>query len=214
MERFDSFRYLYPPRPEVAIPAPAIGRYDTGEYIAQPKLNGTCTVLFLDGKVRAEVYNRHREEQSNCRMGVQELGCLHRGQGWMVLVGEYMNKSKAGGDGLPFNHKLVLFDIMVYEGQLLTGTAFEERLSLLQTLYPPPIGVSEAGLWDTAHKGVYRVQSYYKGFEDIYGNLIRVDMMEGLVIKRRAAKLEPPLRERNNIGWQVKVRKPTKNYHF
>jgi hypothetical protein len=39
-------------------------------------------------------------------------------------------------------------------------------------------------------------------------------MYEGLVMKRPTGTLETGMREANNTGWQVKVRKATKNYEY
>jgi hypothetical protein len=39
-------------------------------------------------------------------------------------------------------------------------------------------------------------------------------MVEGFVLKRKSGKLEMMTREQNNVGWSVKVRKPTSNYKF
>jgi hypothetical protein len=44
--------------------------------------------------------------------------------------------------------------------------------------------------------------------------LIKIDMIEGLVLKRKSAKLEIGNTENNNTKSQVKFRKPTKNYKF
>jgi len=39
-------------------------------------------------------------------------------------------------------------------------------------------------------------------------------MIEGFVLKKPSGKLESGLREKNNMGWQLKIRKPTKNYQY
>jgi hypothetical protein len=44
--------------------------------------------------------------------------------------------------------------------------------------------------------------------------LVSVEMYEGLVFKKPSAKLDVGYKPANNTGWQVKVRKPTKNYSY
>ena len=89
--------------------------------IAQPKLNGSNAVIFMNGK---DVYffNRHNQRMTNVQLSKDELLRLYSGEGWMVINGEYLNKSKNDESGLPFNHTLVIFDILVHNGTYLLGT--------------------------------------------------------------------------------------------
>jgi hypothetical protein len=43
---------------------------------------------------------------------------------------------------------------------------------------------------------------------------VGIDMVEGLVLKRKSAKLEVGSTENNNTKSQIKVRKATKNYKY
>jgi hypothetical protein len=63
-------------------------------------------------------------------------------------------------------------------------------------------------------KNVYRATSYYANFENLYSKLVTTDMYEGIVLKRADAKLTLGMTEKNNNSWQIKCRKPTKNYAF
>ena len=60
----------------------------------------------------------------------------------------------------------------------------------------------------------FRIKSYDKGFTDLYNSFLNVDMVEGLVLKRKTAKLEIGTSVDNNSKSQIKVRKSTKNYKF
>src|SRR3990172_6094895 len=202
----NEFVYLYPPRPEFAIPPVALGRYDNGKYVAQPKLNGSCCVLEIrPGEVRA--YNRHKEVLTGFRL--PSIDALYRGTGgWLVLAGEYMNKGKKGRHGELFNHKFVIFDILTYDGELMAGGPnIKERIGLIEAIYPSQERYDRCLI--EILPDIYRVDSFYCEFEKMYLDLVTVDMYEGLVIKRRDAVLEPLVREKNNTGWQVKCRKPT-----
>jgi hypothetical protein len=110
--KYEKFRYLYPPRPTVKAPPNSIKTYEKMGLWAQPKLNGSCSLLFTNG---TDVFfmNRHHEKFSNNHLDKEELKSLHRGTGWLVLVGEYMNKSQRGPDRKIFNLKFVIFDILV-----------------------------------------------------------------------------------------------------
>ena len=61
---------------------------------------------------------------------------------------------------------------------------------------------------------VYRVKSYLNGFKDLFDKLTPIDMIEGLVMKRRNARLEMGTSELNNVRSQIKCRKSSKNYKY
>ena len=73
---------------------------------------------------------------------------------------------------------------------------------------------SEKSYLYSVSDNVYRVKSFDKGFKSLFDQLTPIDMVEGLVLKRKNAKLEIGNTENNNIKSQLKARKPTKNYKF
>ena len=48
----------------------------------------------------------------------------------------------------------------------------------------------------------------------LYDRLTPIDMIEGLVMKRKSARLEMGNTELNNVKSQIKCRKETKNYKY
>jgi len=211
MKPYTKFRYIFPPRPEQTIPFEAIDKYDNGTYIGQPKLNGDCAELYLDGE-KARNFNRHKKEGIKLfKLKNSEVLKLHRGDGWMVLAGEYMNKNKKGSDGKDWNNKFVIWDILVYNGEHLIGTTYEERVKLLDKLY----GVNEYNdyLYEVS-ENVFRVKTFYKNFSKIWKQVVKVDMLEGWVFKRKSGKLTDGRTSKNNHLTQLKSRKSTKNYRF
>ena len=63
-------------------------------------------------------------------------------------------------------------------------------------------------------ENVYRVKSYKVDFKNIFDKLTSIDMIEGLVMKRKNARLELGTSENNNTKSELKCRKATKNYKF
>jgi len=212
MPKYINYRYLYPPRPKNAISPNDLTFWDNNSLLAQPKLNGSNCLIFTNG-VKVIVMNRHNQRLTNFRLTDEEVKSLYRGNGgWMVLNGEYLNKSKMDETGQPFNHKFVIFDILCFDGDYLVGKTFEERVQLLDTLYDQRncekeylFGISE---------NVYRVKSYLSGFNDLFNQLTSIDIIEGLVMKRRNARLEIGSSEMNNVKSQIKCRKATLNYKY
>ena len=211
MIKFDSFHYIYPPRPKNPVPQSELDFWDNGMMIAQPKLNGSNAVIFMNGK-DVHFYNRHNQRMTNVQLGKEELLKLYSGEGWMVINGEYMNKSKSDENGQVFNHKLVIFDILVHNGTYLLGTTFQDRVNLMGNLFGK--NDSEKSYLYSVTENIYRVKSYTSNFKEMFEELIKIDMVEGLVMKRKSGKLEIGNTENNNTKSQIKFRKPTKSYRF
>ena len=212
MPKYINYRYLYPPRPKNAISPNDLTFWDNNSLLAQPKLNGSNCLIFTNG-VKVIVMNRHNQRLTNFRLTDEEVKSLYRGNGgWMILNGEYLNKSKMDETGQPFNHKFVIFDILCFDGDYLVGKTFEERVQLLDTLYDQ-INCEKEYLFGIS-ENVYRVKSYLSGFNDLFNKLTPIDMIEGLVMKRKNARLEIGSSEMNNVKSQIKCRKSTKNYKY
>ena len=212
--KYDKYTYIYPPRPKNAIPTNTISCWDNNMMLAQPKLNGSNCLIFTNGE-RYTVMNRHAQRLTNFQLSDSELQLLYRpiqSGKWLVINGEYMNKSKSDEAGLVFNHKFVVFDILVFDSDYLIGSTFQQRVELLDNLY----GKNECSkdyLYQIS-ENIYRVKSYNSNFSEIFNNLTKIDMIEGLVMKRKNAKLELGTTENNNSKSMVKARKATKNYKF
>jgi ATP-dependent DNA ligase len=122
-----------------------------------------------------------------------------------------MNKNKKGIDGKPWNHKFVIFDILVYNGDYLLGSTFEERVKLLDKLFGT---VDENAYLYKISETIYRVKTFYENFTQLWSEITKIDMLEGFVMKKIGAKLERGLTEKNNHLNILKTRKATKNYPF
>lgn len=210
--KYTKFTYLYPPRPRNSVSPEDLDFWDNQTLIAQPKLNGSNCVIFTNG-VDYFVMNRHKQRLTNFKITNEELSEIYRGDGeWMIINGEYMNKSKSDEKSKVFNHKLVIFDILAYNGEYLVGSTFSDRVELLDKLYGKQ--ESEKDYLYSITTNVYRVKSYSNNFKNLFDTITTIDMIEGLVMKRSNAKLEAGLTESNNIKSQLKCRKPTLNYKY
>lgn len=206
---YKEFKYIFPPRPEIKAPQTSIKKFEDLGFIAQPKLNGSCGVLFTDGK-NFKFMNRHKASFAKINVPEKELASLGKGPGWTVLVGENLNKSQRGTDKKVFNNKFVIFDILVHKGTHLIGTTFEQRQKLLDKLYkttPHDNWISKIS------ENVFRVHNI-ENAETQWKDITAVEMYEGFVLKKKHGKLDIGFRKENNMSWQVKIRKPTKNYSY
>ena len=209
-KRYEKFQYIYPPRPEWCIPESELPNYDNNVYIAQPKLNGSNATIYING-TEWRNFGRHKNENlSNFKLTHDDIDSLSLSKDkWHVIVGEYMNKNKKNVNNESFNHHLVIFDILVYNGEYLLGSTFEERVKLMDNIF----GTNDEN--DYLYKisdNIFRVKSFYDNFLERWNNIIKIDMFEGFVLKKKSQKLQTGLTEKNNMSH--KCRKPTKNYRF
>jgi ATP-dependent DNA ligase len=212
MAKYITYRYIYPPRPKNAIPDSELEFWDNGSLISQPKLNGSNCLIFTNGK-KIVVMNRHNSRLTNFSIDDSEILSIYRGTGgWSLLNGEYLNKNKNDETGQSFNHKFVIFDILVHDGEYLVGKTFLERIQLLDQLYGQ--NSSEKDYLFSISENVYRVKSFETEFKSLYVTLTPIDVIEGLVMKRKNARLEVGATENNNIKSQLKCRKATRNYKY
>ncbi len=205
---YKNYKYIYPPRPENKISPESLQKFESG-FLVQPKLNGSSMQIYTDGKTVITM-NRHKEPIM-CKIDRDELKELHRGDGWMVLCGEYMNKNQKDENNEPWNIKFVIFDILVLNGAYLLKTTFKERFDILTNLYKDnPVKKHLHYISENC----FRVGSIESNFDSVYKDITRYQMYEGLVLKQTNGKLEIGTHKNNNLKTQIKCRKPTKNYAF
>lgn len=227
---YNDFKYYYPPRPEVKITRDQLDKYDeSGEWIAQPKSNGSMCELYISPEGEVRNFGRHFNEHLNLfDMNLDEIRKLNNTGKWMVLVGEFMNKNKFDADAKQgFNKVFVLFDIMVYNGVYMLGSTFQSRIELLDGLFEHK---DFNAYYYQISENIYRAKTYTTNFRVIFNKIAETEknikvllkrdpdddvfILEGLVLKKKLALLEEGRSEENNVNSQVKCRLPKRNYHF
>jgi len=214
--KYNSLRYIYPCRPANAISPEELNFWDNQSMTAQLKINGSNTLIFTNGEI-VRVMGRHNQLLSNFQVSREEIiDSLYRplnlNGNWLVLNGETLNKSKLDERGITFNQKLILFDILVFDSNYLVGETFQERIELLDSLYGQRNSIKE--YFYGISENIFRVKSHDSGFKELFDTYTKIDLIEGLVLKRKNSKLEIATSEKNNWRSQIKCRKPEKNYKY
>lgn len=220
---YDHYGYLYPPRPEKAVPPGLINFYEKRGFVAQVKKNGTCTVIFTNGK---DVIFKTRQSEDHKQWSptpeiIEFFGGKKRAGKWNVYVAELLHSKVAGGKK---NH-LYIFDKIVHDGVQLVGSTFAHRQEILAKQITPwakewltwPDG-SICEEWDRTlvHQNVSVAKNLVGGLSFVYKRIVANDNPEdeGFVLKNPKGILKPCFTATANDGWMVKVRRPNKNFGF
>ena len=204
--------YIFPPRPENKISPASLVKYQTKDFLYEPKMDGSNCEIYMTPKT-FDPKNRHDGPLTTFKLKEKEVLDLFRGSDNMVLNGEYMNKNKKSRLGKDFNHKFVIFDILVYNNEHLVGTSFEERYKLLLNLYD--VTDYDEYLYQISDN-VFLVKKFENcDLLSLYNDATKIEMIEGIVIKQKSAKLENGIgKQKNTSKCQIKCRRETKNYSF
>lgn len=217
--KYDSYRYLFPPRAHNKVRPSDIGKYDTGEFVAQVKYNGDCCVVAIHGSDLI-IRNRHNEVKNHVHDSIDLKALSHICEGWLVLTGEMLDKAKKDEHGQVIKG-FVIWDILVLNGCYLITSTLRQRIDVLDSIFKTSgmmVGAEGIKQYDhllfTEYNGVYRTPTYSTDFVALYNDLVKTELYEGLVLKKRNAILEVGFNSKNNFSWQLKCRKPTKIYKF
>ncbi len=205
--RFDKWQYLYPPRPEQVVSKALLPFYANQKWIAQVKLNGTCSVFGISPDRKSmTAFSRHNEPHKAWSPSEANLNAFKNlaGDGWYVFVAELLH-SKGNYKNTHYIH-----DILVADGEYLVGKTWEERQEILHALFPDTKdtgAISHTVIDDNT----WLARNYTKGFSKLFESLTD-PAYEGVVLKNPTATLEVCTRSSSNNSWQVKCRFPHKNY--
>lgn len=220
-------KYIYPPRPKTSLPFEEVSFFKDLGWVAQYKYNGSrCVIKHLpNGKI--ELWNRHAEKfrtynpptwlQDQIRDSLYKLGLSPTG--YHLLDGELLDQKHVA-----IKDTVVIWDILVRDGQHLLGTTYGERHSTLHDA----ISTEERWLYKSYDFGirldekVLFATNFAAGqWDGVWSTVLEVNkpfdnrpLLEGLVIKDPNGVLERGWRESNNGDWLVRCRVKTGRHNF
>lgn len=207
METYASFRPLWVPRPETKIAPTMLSFYENRGHWAQKKKNGTCTLVYAK-RNDVRYTTRHNDVDDGAHKLWKPEGdhnaFFAQRPLYNVYACELLHSKVSGGP----RSELFIFDILVSDGDYLTGTTFADRQVILHDRFT---GKDEGDQVRIAPR-VTLAKCFDDGFAEMFKHLKPED--EGLVLKDPNAVLKPCLKIDSNSAWQVKCRIPAKNYTF
>ena len=201
--RYETYSYLWAPRPETKVARPQLAFYENQAWWAQKKKNGTCTVIFAR-KNEIIFKTRHNDDHKLWTPEGDHNTFFAGQQKWNVFVAELLHSKVKGGP----RSELYIFDQIVKDGVQLVGTTFAERQEMLHDRFQG----NDAGDQIRLAPRITLAKCFDEGFIDMFDHLKPED--EGLVLKNPLAKLKACFKADSNSDWQVKCRIGHKNYSF
>jgi hypothetical protein len=206
--RYDDFAYLWPPRPDKAISKSLLPYYENLGWVAQVKLNGTANVMAVSPDRIIKAMTRHNDDHKMWAPSAKTAKIFQSlpGKGWYVFISELMHSKVPGIRDINYIH-----DVVVADGEQLVGSTFADRQKLLENLFKPNTARPISHYILDEH--TWLAKNHTEDFDDLFEALDRPEY-EGLVLKRPDAKLAPCTRQTANYSWQIKIRRPHKNFNF
>lgn len=206
---FSEYQFLWPPRPEKAIPRALINFYEKRGFIAQVKKNGTQNVLAVSPSKTIHAMTRHNETHKLWKP--TDLSSLAfkqlPGDGWYVFVTELLHSKVANGT----RDTNYINDILVCDGKHLVGMTYQERMDILHNLFPNTPVITDSS--HVINSNTTLARCHTGNFVALFDSL-RDGEDEGLVFKNPKARLAYCSRQTSNVDWLYKCRRLTKNYGF
>ena len=208
---YNKFEYLWPPRPENALTPDRIVFYEQHGYVGQYKKNGTCSVFAIKCPDTFISMTRHKDEHKQWTFSKYFHDCFSKylkKDSWYYFVGEVIHSKTTS-----IKDTIYIFDILVCENKELYGETFENRQKILQDLFKADEKeqayshyIIEDRFW--LSKNIEK--QIYQKFKEITDKSVD----EGFVLKKKGSTLQDCSSQRNNQGWQMKFRHPSKKYQF
>ncbi len=207
--RYEEFAYLWPPRPEQAVAPRVLDGFEKRGWVAQYKLNGTCSVIFVSPDKIVRAMNRYNEPHKAWSPTPEVMADFARlpGRGWYVFVAELMHNKVPSIKNVNYTH-----DVLVADGEYLVGKTQEERQDILHDLLMTSDAVEHDSHYEIS-RHLWLPVEYDEGFTNLFNSLTAPEH-EGIVLKDPRQKLAICSRKGSNTSGSIKCRRPHKNFSF
>jgi ATP-dependent DNA ligase len=209
-------KFIFPPRPRLTIPPNDLGRYETGEWIAQPKYNGSRILIQITVDKKVFFWNRHGgiHKIYNAPLSVVNTFASMLIDGEIWLDGELLNKTKS----VNTKHKFVLYDILVFNSIYLFGKPDQvDRFELLRKICGNPVELEKVcggKLGFVVSEDIFLSHIFESEFLDHFNSYSDFDEVEGLVLRKKNSVIANFGNKEYDCNWLIRCRRSNKNCEF
>lgn len=202
---------LHPPTVIARCPPKALVEFDySNEYVAQIKFGGTHVMIHTNGK-EVEITNTHGQRMTLLEKHPNiDFKGLAATENWYCFMGTLLNKGLYNEKGIKERNRLVIWDVLAWDGVMLTGKTAPDRLALL----PCDAMMDTKYLLATQCKGMAVSPYYSVEFYKLWLSLQSITLYEGIILKNKSLTLQLPLKELSNTEGMIKCRKETLLYKY
>jgi len=201
----EEFKYFFPERPRLmSIKQPLFETLDADpDWFAELKYNGCRLELHYNPGEGWQFWNRHGEKMSytpNAEVKEQLRLLEKQIDGYCIFDGELRHNKVPG-----VQHKIMLYDVFCFNGNLLLGHKHFQRRAILDVMYEhAEINADILAL----------TERWQAGFKALFDEQTKYHEIEGLVIKNQNGILD--LGRKNPVPsvWMWKVRRPSNSYRL
>lgn len=196
-------QYIYSPRPKSKINPKQLDEMNLDGWLWQYKFNGDrCPVVINQSEVF--LCNRHGKFLNRN---------MHK-----HIKKEFLSKSFSFSEGLNrldgeliSGNVLVLFDVLQYTNYLI-GKKLIDRLNLLTNICGNPTNLCDKKIALQITDHIWLAECGDSDFSRHYQKHITDPLIEGLVLKQKDSVLDHWGAQEYEVNWQIRCRKPSKNY--
>lgn len=215
---YNKYSPIIPPRSESRIPPESLDYYQQRGFLAQPKLNGTHSIIYVppsnqvDGDQipsRPFARGRHNNNEHLLWNFSDESAKIFRDlpdDKWYVFDAELLH-SKVKGGPKDTNY---IFDILVYQGINLIGTTYLQRYSTMLKIWNPH-DVDDHPHHYILNERTWVARNFTDNFSDRFNALINsYPELEGFMLKdpNGVYRVGKP------ANWMIRCRRPHGNYRY
>ena len=115
-----------------------------------------------------------------------------------------------------YKNRIVLFDVLQAGKYLIHGPTVLERMDILSDICGNPTELeSKHGLALVASENIWLAETFsHENLVKEFKRHLDKDEIEGLVIKKGNSKIDKLGKRYYEVSWQIRCRKPHKNYNF
>ena len=197
-------KVIFPPRPtSKMLPRDLFRMERTGEWVVQRNFGGHRTLIHVAPDAKIQIFSRYGRPYRDYEMPTtlrRELSALNYSPGneyW--LDAELMHPRIA--------HTVVLFDIL-QAGKYLYGVGQLDRLSILTALCRQPIMHANPPIALCVSPLIWLAETWDCDFQAHFKEFLHLDVIEGLVLRKKHSRLDNFGHRSYNVPWQVRCRKP------